>query len=93
MISTWLVTRRYTKSTCLNLVNLIQLSKYFLQCLYVTCIAGDGCGTESSSRLSVVVDTNVSDPTNLEKRTMNNIIYIVGAVVIVLFILSFIGIV
>ncbi|VVN31869.1 hypothetical protein PS645_04872 [Pseudomonas fluorescens] len=31
--------------------------------------------------------------TKLEKQTMNNIIYIVGAVVIVLFILSFIGIV
>jgi hypothetical protein len=51
-------------------------------------------GTELSSVVSFVLDTLVSESrSDKEVVFMNNIIYIVGAVVIVLVILSFVGLV
>jgi hypothetical protein len=53
-----------------------------------------GCGTDKRAKVSAVVDTPCVDPQpKRSAAVMNNIIYIVGAVVIVLFILSFVGIV
>lgn len=52
------------------------------------------CGTELPAEVSIVLDTLVSKPrSDQEEVSMNNIIYIVGAVVIVLVILSFVGLV
>lgn len=52
------------------------------------------CGTELRAKVSFVLDTLVSKSySDREVAFMNNIIYIVGAVVIVLVILSFIGLV
>jgi hypothetical protein len=52
------------------------------------------CGTESRAKVSFVLDTLVSKSrSDREVVFMNNIIYIVGAVVIVLVILSFVGLV
>lgn len=52
------------------------------------------CGTELPAQMSLVVDTVVSKSrSDKEVVFMNNIIYIVGAVVIVLVILSFVGLV
>ncbi|QAY93341.1 hypothetical protein E3W21_27820 [Pseudomonas sp. F01002] len=52
------------------------------------------CGTELSAVVSFVLDTLVSKSrSDKEVVFMNNIIYIVGAVVIVLVILSFVGLV
>ncbi|PQO96407.1 hypothetical protein C5612_30405 [Pseudomonas frederiksbergensis] len=52
------------------------------------------CGTELRAEVSFVLDTLVSKSrSDREVVFMNNIIYIVGAVVIVLVILSFVGLV
>lgn len=52
------------------------------------------CGTELPAEVSFVLDTFVSKShSEREVIFMNNIIYIVGAVVIVLVILSFVGLV
>ena len=51
-------------------------------------------GTELRAKVSLVLDTLVSKSrSDREVVFMNNIIYIVGAVVIVLVILSFVGLV
>jgi hypothetical protein len=52
------------------------------------------CGTELQFKVSTELDTLVSKSySDTEVVFMNNIIYIVGAVVIVLVILSFVGLV
>lgn len=52
------------------------------------------CGTELPAEVSFILDTFVSKfRSDKEVVCMNNVIYIVGAVVIVLVILSFVGLV